>query len=182
MVNMNGTGGGSNGLANTAALLGNGGIFQNGVSSNPNGNGTVANAVERAGNYATLPHPHHHLQNIHVTEADTITQHWSRDNLLAASYDVNLSTFANNSNGNTGSAVDRNGPKSGVGVHSRENTLGRDVHHITDYGMRSSCTAENLRSPSVAGTHGRIDDDIDLNTDYAESDVMLGERAGTGTN
>ena len=49
--------------------------------------------------------------------------------------------------------------------------------------MRSSCTAENLRSPSVAGTHGRtIDDDIDLNTDYAESDVMLGERAGTGTN
>ena len=27
-----------------------------------------------------------------------------------------------------------------------------------------------------------IDDDIDLNTDYAESDVMLGERAGTGTN
>ena len=31
-------------------------------------------------------------------------------------------------------------------------------------------------------TSGRIDDDIDLNTDYAESDVMLGERAGTGTN
>ena len=26
-----------------------------------------------------------------------------------------------------------------------------------------------------------IDNDIDLNTDYAESDVMLGERAGTGT-
>ena len=54
------------------SLLGNGGIFQNGVSSNPNGNGTVANeriqnAVERAGNYATLPHPHHHLQNIHVS-------------------------------------------------------------------------------------------------------------------
>ena len=33
-------------------------------------------------------------------------------------------------------------------------------------------TAENLRSPSVAGTHGRDEDD--LNTDYAESDVMLG--------
>ena len=52
--------------------------------------------------------------------------------------------------------------------------------------MRSSCTAENLRSPSVAGAnHSRgiaIDDDIDLNTDYAESDVMLGGRAGTGTN
>ena len=27
-----------------------------------------------------------------------------------------------------------------------------------------------------------IDDDIDLKTDAAESDVMLGERAGTGTN
>ena len=27
-----------------------------------------------------------------------------------------------------------------------------------------------------------IDDDIDLNTDYAESDVMLGERAGIGSN
>ena len=26
-----------------------------------------------------------------------------------------------------------------------------------------------------------IDDDIDLNTDYAESDIMLGERTGTGT-
>ena len=42
-----------------------------------------------------------------------------------------------------------------------------------DYALRSSVTAENLRSPSAAGTHGR-DDDIDLNTDYAESDVMLG--------
>lgn len=49
-----------------------------------------------------------------------------------------------------------------------------------DYGgLRSSCTAENLRSPSVAGTHGRDDDD--LNTDYAESDVMLG-CSGTATN
>ena len=27
-----------------------------------------------------------------------------------------------------------------------------------------------------------IDNNTDLNTDYAESDVMLGERAGTGTN
>ena len=27
-----------------------------------------------------------------------------------------------------------------------------------------------------------IDDDIDLKTDDAESDVMIGERAGTGTN
>ena len=27
-----------------------------------------------------------------------------------------------------------------------------------------------------------IDNDIDLNTDNAESDVMLGERAGTDTN
>ena len=47
--------------------------------------------------------------------------------------------------------------------------------------MRPSCTAENLRSPSVAGTHGR-DDELDLNTDYAESDVMLGGCTGTGTN
>ena len=66
-----------------------------------------------------------------MTEADTITQHWSRDNLLAASYDVNLSTFANNSNANGNS----NGPggncPKGVGVHSRENTLSRDIHHIT---------------------------------------------------
>ena len=57
--------------------------------------------------------------------------------------------------------------------------------YLQDYGMRSSCTAENLRSPSVAGAnHSRgiaIDDDIDLNTDYAESDVMLGECAGTDT-
>ena len=47
-----------------------------------------------------------------------------------------------------------------------------------DLGLRTSCTVENLRSPSVAGTNGRDDDD--LNTDYAESDVMLG--GGTGTN
>ncbi len=45
--------------------------------------------------------------------------------------------------------------------------------------MKTSCTADNLRSPSVAGTNGR--DDEDLNTDYAESDVMLGG-CGTGTN
>jgi len=38
-------------------------------------------------------------------------------------------------------------------------------------GMRTSGTTENLRSPSVAGTAGRDDDDI--NTDYAESDVMI---------
>lgn len=47
-----------------------------------------------------------------------------------------------------------------------------------ELGLRNSCTAENLRSPSVAGTNGRDDDD--LNTDYAESDVMIG--GGTGTN
>ena len=43
--------------------------------------------------------------------------------------------------------------------------------------MRASCTTENLvRSPSVAGTNGgHINDDLDeANTDYAESDVMLG--------
>ena len=34
-----------------------------------------------------------------------------------------------------------------------------------------------LRSPSVAGTNGRDDDDI--NTDYAESDVMLGGGANS---
>ena len=68
LVNLNGN---PNGLANTAALLGNGGVFQNGVSVNPNGGVaaavSAASAVERgSGNYATLPHPHHHLQNIHV--------------------------------------------------------------------------------------------------------------------
>ena len=45
---------------------------------------------------------------------------------------------------------------------------------------------ENLRSPSLGGANQcwgiAIDDDIDLKTDDAESDVMLGERAGTGTN
>ena len=44
-------------------------------------------------------------------------------------------------------------------------------------GIRASCTTENLvRSPSVAGTNGgHINDDLDeVNTDYAESDVMLG--------
>ena len=45
---------------------------------------------------------------------------------------------------------------------------------------------ENFRSPSVGGANQcrgiAIDDDIDLKTDDAESDVMLGERAGTGTN
>ena len=44
-------------------------------------------------------------------------------------------------------------------------------------GLRASCTTENLRSPSVAGTNGRDDDDI--NTDYAESDVMLGGGANS---
>ena len=43
-----------------------------------------------------------------------------------------------------------------------------------------------MRSPSVARANQRlgiaIDNDIDLKTDDAESDVMLGERAGTGTN
>ena len=53
--------------------------------------------------------------------------------------------------------------------------------YLQEYAMRPSCTAENLRSPSVAGTHGR-DDELDLNTDYAESDVMLGGCTGTGTN
>ena len=46
--------------------------------------------------------------------------------------------------------------------------------------------AENLRLFSVAGAnHSRgivIDDDIDLNTDYAKSDVMISEQDGTGTN
>ena len=65
-----------------------------------------------------------------MTEADTITQHWSRDNLLAASYDVNLSTFANGgNNSNNGGSNGTNKPA--LGVHSRENTLSRDVHHIT---------------------------------------------------
>merc|ERR550517_2302381 len=49
-----------------------------------------------------------------------------------------------------------------------------EIHQITDLaGLHGSCTADNLRSPSVTGTNGR-DDDIDLQTDYAESDVMLG--------
>ena len=43
-----------------------------------------------------------------------------------------------------------------------------------------------MRLPSVARANQRlgiaIDNDIDLKTDDAESDVMLGERAGTGTN
>ena len=37
----------------------------------------------------------------------------------------------------------------------------------------------------AGGNHSRgiaIDNDIDLNTDYAESDIMLSERAGTDTN
>merc|ERR1712242_587943 len=120
--------------------MNNGGLFQNGVSSNPNPVVAESNAPR---SYGTLPHPHHHLQNIHVTEADTITQHWSRDNLLTSSYDVNLSTFPNNGpNGHVTSKVG--------GTHSRDNTLSRDVHHMTEYAMRPSCTAENLRSPSVA--------------------------------
>ena len=49
-----------------------------------------------------------------------------------------------------------------------------------DFALRSSVTAENLRSPSVAGTHGRDDDD--LNTDYAESDVMLGGAPSSNSN
>jgi hypothetical protein len=43
-----------------------------------------------------------------------------------------------------------------------------------------------LQSPILAGVNNSqgiaIDNNIDLNTDYAESDVMLGERAGTDTN
>ena len=51
--------------------------------------------------------------------------------------------------------------------------------------MRASCTAENLvRSPSVAGTNGgQLVDDLDeVNTDYAESDVMLGGAATSNSN
>ena len=58
--------------------------------------------------------------------------------------------------------------------------------------MRASCTAENLRSPSVVNparistvmnsasnavnnnNTGLVNDDEEINTDYAESDVMLG--------
>ena len=51
--------------------------------------------------------------------------------------------------------------------------------------MRASCTTENLvRSPSVAGTNGgHIIDDLDeVNTDYAESDVMLGGATTSNSN
>ena len=54
-----------------------------------------------------------------------------------------------------------------------------------DLGLRASCTTENLvRSPSVAGTNGgRLCDDLDeVNTDYAESDVMLGGAATSNSN
>lgn len=69
MVNMNGTTN-NGGLANTAAMLANsGGIFNgNGNASNA---AVVSSSMERAGNYATLPHPHHHLQSIHVSIFDT---------------------------------------------------------------------------------------------------------------
>ena len=65
MVNMNG----NTTLAHTTSLVGNGGsgLFQNGVNSNPNGVLAVANERPPPGNYATLPHPHHHLQSIHVS-------------------------------------------------------------------------------------------------------------------
>ena len=52
-------------------------------------------------------------------------------------------------------------------------------------GIRPSCTTENLvRSPSVAGTNGgRLVDDLDdVNTDYAESDVMLGGATTSNSN
>ena len=71
---------------------------------------------------------HHHLTNhgIVSSEAETITQHWSRDNLLATSYDVNLTTFAPTNNNNHIPTR---------GIHSRENTLSRDIHHITVSGF-----------------------------------------------
>ena len=73
---------------------------------------------------AHLHFSHHHLTNhgIVSSEAETITQHWSRDNLLATSYDVNLTTFAPTNNNNHIPTR---------GIHSRENTLSRDIHHIT---------------------------------------------------
>ena len=73
---------------------------------------------------AHLRFSHHHLTNhgIVSSEAETITQHWSRDNLLATSYDVNLTTFAPTNNNNHIPTR---------GIHSRENTLSRDIHHIT---------------------------------------------------
>ena len=131
MANMNGN---ATQIPHTTSLIGNGvGLFQNGGGINANpvaGNG--------GNNYATLPHPHHHhgggggggvhggLQNLGVvsTEAETITQHWSRDNLLTSNYDVNLTTFASTTNPNSHLGPTR-------GIHSRENTLSRDVHHIT---------------------------------------------------
>ena len=67
MVNMNG----NTTLAHTTSLVGNG-VFQNGVSSNPNGVLAVANERPPPGNYATLPHPHHHLQSIHVSRQTSL--------------------------------------------------------------------------------------------------------------
>lgn len=58
MVNTNGN------LANTAALIQNGAANNGGIllgNSQPN-----PAALERPGNYATLPHPHHHLHSVHV--------------------------------------------------------------------------------------------------------------------
>ena len=67
MVTMNGTTTSTN-LANTSSLMNNGGLFQNGVSSNPNPVVAESNAPR---SYGTLPHPHHHLQNIHVSKGST---------------------------------------------------------------------------------------------------------------
>lgn len=113
MVTMNGNG--------TTTLLSNGNYFQNGVSSNPNGG-----AGHGPGSYATLPHSHHHLQVSGNVDVDQITQHWSRDNLLASAYDVNVLTSFTG-----GAQTPANHPTRGIGIHSRENTLSRDMHHIT---------------------------------------------------
>jgi hypothetical protein len=127
MVTMNGNGS----LANTATMLAaNGGLFQNGICANPNG--IIGNMGNNLGNnYATLPHPHHMhhtMQAVVSTESETVgvNHNWSRDNLLAESYrdvrDAVLTTFPNGNPGNPGQTI---------GIHSRENTLSRDIHHIT---------------------------------------------------
>ena len=65
MANLNGN---ATTIPHTTSLIGNGGgLFQNGVNSNPSGG-----VVPVGGNtYATLPHPHHHLQNHHNAVVST---------------------------------------------------------------------------------------------------------------
>ncbi len=129
---------GNGGLVNGNLVGGGGGA--GGWNNNGSSGGGVGGQVKYSA--ATLPHTHHYSHSNAVagggvgggvvsTEAETVgvtnPRNWSRDNLLAASYrdvrDASLTTFPNSNMVTSGIAA--------ITSHSRDNTLNREIHHLT---------------------------------------------------